>query len=125
MTSLEMSLSQIVEDAVVRALARVNLTPVEAKPAKKTKAEPAAPVPAPSEPATSPAAADPAPAEATVSAAPMTYEELRTIVAPMLANPDTKPAVTKIVKKYCGGSLKEIAVTDYPALLKQLEGVGK
>ena len=88
---------------------------------KEVVAKAKKPAPAPSEPTPPPVAEG----SASEVAAPTTYEELRNLVAPLLANPATKVAVSKQVKKFCTGSLKDIKVEDYPALVEALQGLGK
>ena len=68
-----------------------------------------------------------APAPAPVEEAPgiTTYEALRVFVAPLLADPATKSAVAKIVKKYCDGKLQNIKAEDYPELVASLKGLAK
>ena len=101
---------------------RNEMKAVKTAEAAVTKAKkPVAPAPAPSEPTPPPVAEG----SASEVAAPTTYEELRNLVAPLLANPATKVAVSKQVKKFCTGSLKDIKVEDYPALVEALQGLGK
>jgi hypothetical protein len=90
-----------------------------AKPKKSpAKAEPVStPTPTPEEP-------DVVQEEATVVSI-TTYEALRAFVAPLLANPDTKTAVAKVIKKFCNGNLKDIKTEDYPAVCEALKEIGK
>jgi hypothetical protein len=93
--------------------------------ARKAKTEPAPPAPAdePTAEAAAPVQDEPAPQEE--APAITTYEQLRSYVAPLLADPNTKTGVAKLVKKYCTGKLQDIKTEDYPALIESLKELVK